>query len=363
MGIALVLGGGAPNMTLMAGALHAFDRAGVEFEVISTAGAGMLIGLLYAAPKGVSRQEALLRTQDLGVHDWIYSLFPVNYKVFHKPGLLAEAYTRVTAAWQPSERPRNQLERLALDWWKLQLAAWCPTDLSFFSQGLCQPAPWIEEVVDFGRLRENFAGDFYLSAYCVEEAQHVTFAKEEITHEHFRAALAMPLIYSPYRMGGKTYLEGAAQDALNYKGLIETFEKNAAKDERKIENIVVFDVLGLDQVVRQPRNLYDAWVKSIIVPLVAIAKDDTKLFEQLYNREADGTPKRNLMKVDFTKFIPDERWDKIYDWSYSNLSALFEIGQAAGVAFLDDNHEVLLPKKPPAEDLGAGQNPGPDMVA
>src|SRR5262249_50016108 len=52
MTIALVLGGGAPNLTLMAGAVAALDDAGVEFDVVSTSGAGMLIGLLYAAPKG-----------------------------------------------------------------------------------------------------------------------------------------------------------------------------------------------------------------------------------------------------------------------------------------------------------------------
>ena len=44
---ALVLGGGAPNATLMSGALVAFAAAGVHFDVISTAGAGALIGLLY----------------------------------------------------------------------------------------------------------------------------------------------------------------------------------------------------------------------------------------------------------------------------------------------------------------------------
>lgn len=59
MTIALVLGGGAPNLTLMAGAVTALDDAGVEFDIVSTSGAGMLIGLLYAAPKGGDRAAAL----------------------------------------------------------------------------------------------------------------------------------------------------------------------------------------------------------------------------------------------------------------------------------------------------------------
>ena len=103
MTIALVLGGGAPNLTLMAGAVAALDDAGVEFDIVSTSGAGMLIGLLYAAPKGSSgdikrdRAAALKNTVNMGVHDAIYRFFPMNFKVFHKPGTLAQAYTKF---WQ-----------------------------------------------------------------------------------------------------------------------------------------------------------------------------------------------------------------------------------------------------------------------
>ena len=59
MSNALLLGGGAPTLTLQSGALAALDEKGVEFAAVSTAGAGMVIGLLYAAPKGMTRQEAL----------------------------------------------------------------------------------------------------------------------------------------------------------------------------------------------------------------------------------------------------------------------------------------------------------------
>ena len=51
MSTALLLGGGAPTLTLQSGALAALDERGVEFAAISTAGAGMVIGLLYAAPR------------------------------------------------------------------------------------------------------------------------------------------------------------------------------------------------------------------------------------------------------------------------------------------------------------------------
>ena len=38
----------------------------------------------------------------------------------------------------------------------------------------------------------------------------------------------------------------------------------------------------MKELIAEPRELYDAWVKSIIVPLTAIAEDDIKLFEQLH---------------------------------------------------------------------------------
>lgn len=40
-----------------------------------------------------------------------------------------------------------------------------------------------------------------------------------------------------------------------------------------------FDMLGFDKLSHNPKNFYDAWVLSIITPLVEIARDDTKLFE------------------------------------------------------------------------------------
>jgi predicted acylesterase/phospholipase RssA len=72
MAIGLVLGGGAPNLPLMSGALLAPDDAGIDFDVVSTTGAGMLIGLLYAAPKNGDRKGTLRATREMGVHDSIY---------------------------------------------------------------------------------------------------------------------------------------------------------------------------------------------------------------------------------------------------------------------------------------------------
>jgi NTE family protein len=364
MAIALVLGGGAPNLTLMAGAVAALDDAGVKFDIVSTSGAGMLIGLLYAAPKGgVSRAAALKNTVNMGVHDAIYRFYPVNFKVFHKPGALAQAYTKfwqlaadkdqwlrmlpaspLFAPWakewmqflgkfSSSADKNGDARRLFDDWATLMLATFCPSDLSATSLGLCQPAPFIEQVVDFSQL-QKFDGDFYMSAYCIETDSMDTFAKEEIRLEHFQAALAFPLIYAPFKMDGKTYIEGAAKDTLNFKSLLEKRKGHA----KFIDTIVVLDVLGLDDLITEPRSLYDAWVKSIIVPLTAIAKDDIKLFEEIHlkdqtnlNEHFDGK-KPNVVKINFHEQLKHKsyNWQNMFDWSYSNLSTLYDAGYRAG---------------------------------
>jgi predicted acylesterase/phospholipase RssA len=329
MTTALVLGGGAPNLTLMSGALLALDEAGIEFEIISTTGAGMLVGLLYAAPRDGDRQAALRATREMGVADSIYRMFPVNYKVFHKPGPLAEAYSKWTQSlpqWPPGD---SEWARTTRDMFQLWLSAMSPSSLNPFSQGMCQPPPWIDEVVDFEQLRK-FKGDFYLNAYCIDDHKHVIFGKDEVTSEHFKAALAMPMIYSPYKLDGKTYIEGSALDTLNFKGLLEDL------DFKDIQNIVVFDILGLDKLVREPKSLYDAWILSIIVPLTAIAKDDAKLFELVHNKKH----RKNFFKIPFD--IPDEKFETILDWSYSNLSELFDIGYESASRFVDNNQVTLL---------------------
>ncbi|MGA7100579.1 MAG: patatin-like phospholipase family protein [Pseudolabrys sp.] len=376
MTIALVLGGGAPNLTLMAGAVAALDDAGVKFDVVSTSGAGMLIGLLYAAPKGGDRAAALKNTVNMGVHDAIYRFFPVNFKVFHKPGTLAQAYTKFwqiaadnreaiespvgdfrdqwlkmlsasplfapwAEAWKqflgkfssPDDKNRDA-QRFFDDWAALMLATFCPTDLSAASQGMCQPAPFVEQAVDFSKLKE-FEGDFYMSAYCIESGKMEIFEKKEITIEQFQAALAFPLIYAPFKMNCMTYLEGAAKDTLNFKGLLE---KRRRKRHPVIDTIVVLDVLGMKELIAEPRGLYDAWVKSIIVPLTAIAEDDIKLFEQLHLENKVNLKKYfrgkkpKLVKIDFQKQISHNNWPNVLDWSYSNLSALYEAGYRAGSA-------------------------------
>jgi predicted acylesterase/phospholipase RssA len=351
MANALMLGGGAPTLTLESGALAALLDKEVKFDAISTAGAGMLVGLLYAAPKGTSPRQALEKTREMGVHDGIYDLFPVNFKVFHKPGSLADVYRRWLQGLPRLVPGQDLSSRLLADWMALWFAAWCPSDLSARSLGLCDHAPWIDEAVDFDKLK-SFPGEFYMNAYCIEDQKMEIFTKDQITPDHFRAALAFPLIYPPFKLNGKTYIEGSAIDTLCFEGLITYREERLRREKagktrtqklaalEPLRNVVVFDVLSSKKIIREPRSLYDAWIQSIMIPLVEIAKDDIRLFEQVHNQHwSDEQPKLNLLRITFE--IPDEHWPHVLDWSYSNLSKLYDIGYAAGLKFYDENEEAL----------------------
>ncbi|WP_114155122.1 patatin-like phospholipase family protein [Chromobacterium haemolyticum] len=336
--IALVLGGGAPNATLMAGALVALMEAGVEFDIISTSGAGAIVGLLYAAPRKGSPLDNLRRLADLGVSDPIYRLLPINYKVFNKPGPAADLWR----SWQ-SQNPLLQSiqqqadqgpwQRLLADWTSLLLATLCPSDLGPNSQGLCAHVPFIEEIVDFDRLK-TIAPQFYLNAYNITRGEMRCWDKSEIGHDHFLAALSFPFIYPPYPLADGDYIEGAAIDTLNFKQLFH--------DHPHIDYTLVFDVLGSDRLLHPPRGLYDAWVQSIITPLTEIARDDLKLFEALHNKDDQGRPRTEVLKIQFDKLIDPKRRAEELDWSHSNLSQLYEIGYQAGQDLLRQHRAKLL---------------------
>ena len=82
MAIGLVLGGGAPNLTLMTGALFALDEAGVKFKVITTTGlAGKSLSFLTTPQKKTACYNSLL---PLGVSR--ISIFRQNEPMEHRFG-------------------------------------------------------------------------------------------------------------------------------------------------------------------------------------------------------------------------------------------------------------------------------------
>ena len=114
----LVLGGGAPNLTLMSGALLALHDQGLTFDVVSMSGAGAVVGLCYLAPKGLTPAQALRNTMNFGVSDAIYSLLPDQLQDFLQgrpvvrsiPKLLEETAAVRHAEHQYGMSPAEKLE-------------------------------------------------------------------------------------------------------------------------------------------------------------------------------------------------------------------------------------------------------------
>lgn len=324
-------------MALMAGALAGLHDRGITFDVVSCSGAGSLAGLLWLAPKSGAPADALRSVKSMSVADTIYQLLPINYKVFQKPGNLAEMWRHFMAAnpmfaIDPKRYESSSPYSLAMDALMLWSAAMTPSGLHANSWGLCQPTPFIEHVIDFDKIKD-IKPYFYLNAYNATKELVENFRKDQITLEHFHAALAFPFIYGPYRMNGDLYYEGAVVDCLNFKDLVER--------HTALETIVVFDVLGSDTLIRAPRNLYDSWVLSMIIPLVKTAEDNLELFALKHNngwRRAERA-KTDLLKVSFD--VPEEHLVEVLDWSASNAARLFDIGYRSGQEFCDAHSDKL----------------------
>lgn len=316
---ALIISGGAPNATLVAGALEAFAEQGLQFDIISMAGAGALLGLMYCAPKNGDAIATLRGMQEMGIADMLYQAFPVNFKVFHKPGSMAEQY-RSLLAMNPMMQAMRQwnvsdpLSQWVKDSTELMLASASPSDLSAQSLGLCAHVPFAEQLIDFAAL-QSCPSDLWINAYNLSQGQMINWSQAEIDPLKLQAALSFPYLYPPTQIGDDFYIEGAAIDCLNFKALIDHYDGELAE-------IVIFDLLGAEKLLRKPRDLYDAWVMSIITPLVEIARDDVKLFEALHN--ADQRIK--LHKVPLLDAIAPEDLPDVFDWSRSNLKSLYQLG-------------------------------------
>ena len=142
----------------MSGALLALHRAGLKFDMVSMAGGGGIVGLLYLSPKWMSSEQALENTRNFGVSDLLYSILPINYKLFSKFGPSADAFREFwhsLPAVQDAlhQHGKSRAEKLISDWILLIGAMACPSDVSYFSSGLCAHVPFVERAVDFENSR------------------------------------------------------------------------------------------------------------------------------------------------------------------------------------------------------------------
>jgi NTE family protein len=404
--LVLTLSGGAPHSPLMAGALCAIKESiGDElnggkgyFDAIYTAGGGALVGLLLVAPKGGDAPKALSKMVKMGIADPIYNMIPLAYKVFVKPGPLVpffqewgELFKRSTShlhffratvttflkLWggpSPVSRPQycqqfgpdDPDRRLFEDWVDLVFTALAPSSLAPWSTGLCEIAPYLEDLVDFEFLKKNYKGRFYLNAFNLSKQKEERFTREKIDATHVRAALAYPFIYPPGKVGHDLYSEGASHDpvllpqardrrfpegiedplsSLWFDAMERDFTRHLREKLRKEPlkpkgTIVCVDILGSlgKSVLRKPRDLWDAFGLSMIAPIVELAQKDHARFRLVDNQRLFlGQYEQLDMPYDFKKKVRPE----ILDWSYSNLSKMWDLGYAAGMKLCQTHGRIL----------------------
>lgn len=262
---------------------------------------------------------------------------------------------RLRDRWLTSWLKTDDDRRLYNDLVELGFSALTPSTLTPRSKGLAAPLPFLEDIVDFGRLqnlkdRVHFCVNAYnmtadaKRAKVVKKDRHERnkevmelfehpmpanspHQKEPLGPQHIRAAFSMPFIYPPARIGDDYYSEGADHQPINFHDL----------EGHPDRSVVLLDVLAEleDLLVRTPRDLWDAYVISIMTPVVALAHEDIDDFRK--GKDENG---RKLIRVGWK--IPPEFQPYLMDWSYSNLEKLFEAGEEAGALFFK-THKDRLP--------------------
>ncbi len=329
---ALILGAGGPLGGLEAGALIALEEKGVKFDVVSGACIGSILALAYASPvKGLSRIDALEAwCSATGVSDAIYDLLPVNFKVFLKDSGPFNAVWDKWATWMVAHNPlfsasaQSEGQRLYNDLYLMWLTMFAPSTLSAKSKGLSRIARSLDSLIDFEKLRD-IDMDVYINALNITDRKVELFNKKEITIDHVVAGSSLYYIASQTKINGKLYGEGSYIDCMNYEGVLES--------HKDIDTIVTMNILNREALIREPRDLNDAYNLSVMLPFVTIAQDDTKIFEAKYKGD------RKLLKVPLK--IPEKDEVTAIDWSYSNFQRLKELGYEAGLKFYEDNKADL----------------------
>jgi NTE family protein len=332
----VVLSGGAPYSPLAAAALAAIYDAGKTFTTFYTSGAGATVGLLYLAPlDGRTVPESLKSVLDVGIDNRIYDIMSIPYKTFFKSGPWAPLFATWARAFHLPEieghggdlgllRNSRHFRRLyndTLDFWAALLA---PTDLNFYSEGLCQPFPFITEMVDFSKLAQ-YKGNFFMNALNIDTQCMEIFGNETITCKHFDAALAFPFIYPPAKVDEHYYFEGSTQDPLALSNMVRHVYPGGPM--LPDEFFVLIDVFGPfgEKLIRRPENLLDALGISIMCPIIALAEATLQLFSK---------DKQNPTLTNLTFDLTGCDVKHVSEFSHSNLHKLWKIGYTAGANFV-----------------------------
>jgi len=346
MGKSLVIGGGAPNATFMAGVLHRLiETKELEtFETITSSGAGALVALVALAPKGLAPMDALENLTNSGVSDEIYQFYPVNYKVFQKPGVLADGFRNAIAAtpfgrFVLDQHGKSDAFCLWSDMVQFAWAAMTPAPLDWgVAPGMCAPTPWVTEAVDFDKA--NQLKQFEMVAYNVTEKRLRWFHSrdKEITVDAFHSAMAFPFLYPPKQYEGDWYIEGAAVSDVPYEGLYNL---------KNVKEVAILDVLGYRALIDAPETLWDGFTQLIVDTIVANAQSSYRAFRQKNEiRRLKGESTLDIYRVDARKaaHAPDA-----LTWKRSNLKEQFRFGREAADRLVADMAKGLTDEKKEAE--------------
>ena len=330
--IGIVLGGWAPAMTLMSGAMLGFMEKGVEFEVISTTGVGALIGLLSLAPNHGTPKQVLEEVPNMFVSDLLYSVLPVNFKVFHKFGPFARPMhdlrnriPKITV----DPKASSPLSRLLNDWVDMVFCAMTPSTFELKSQGLMSPSPEIEDLVDFNKLR-GVKTKFYANAFNLDQRMLNIFDNTSINADTYHATEAMPVLFAPQRMAnGELCTTGATHDPTGLQTIW-------LKHKNDLDMVVMLDPMSR-AICREPVNIHDAFQLMLMNPVIAL-QGLISAFYAWTDRIAEGlrtkNPEVKLPKLYYVPFPIDEKYyPNMLKWTHSNAVTLEKIGRDAAAAF------------------------------
>ncbi len=318
--IGIVLSGTAPAMTLMSGVMLAFAEYNIEFEVISTAGVGGLVGMLYLAAKDKTREEALRALPNLFVSDWIYRFVPINFKVFHKYGPLASAYYQMRKSlpkFDIAPGEHSPLKRFANDWMDLWATALTPPSLGTASNALMSHVPLIEDLVNFNALKGS-GTRFYLNAFSLYDRRLKLYDNHTVTPDVYNGAQAMFMLFPPVKAGPDLLVTGASHDPTALQAIW--------MKERDLWGVLALEPFG-KHFWRAPTDIYDAFQLMLMTPIASLQEIMFGLYgetEQLLSPLGPPAPVLPRLYMMHVLLNPDST--RMLNWSYDNAVTLQKIG-------------------------------------
>ena len=330
-GVGIVLNGTAPAMTLMSGAMLAFDEMGVDFDVISTTGAGALIGMLYLAPKGPSRRKALEELPNLFMSDWLYKVCPINVKVFHKYGALAEKFYDLRKSLPQIEvdaKDPAPFKRLVNDWLHVWATALTPPSIETSSKAFMSHVPLVETLVDFAKLQTSDT-HFYVNTFSLWTKRLRYFDNrgnnkpgvDLVNTDIYNAAQAMFMLFEPVRIPGDLLTTGATRDPTALQAIWT--------HERGLQHVLTLDPVS-DAAWRTPRNAYDAFQLMLMNPVAALQELTLALYATF--EESLSASQRRLPRLAHVPApVPPPDQATMWQWTHGNALKLQEIGYAGAL--------------------------------